>query len=77
MKTYNAKVSALLLAIDENYKKVSLEKYLSHKCRVLHLPYGAVWRAITGYATNKRNAKFISEKLSVSLEELFDEKKET
>ena len=74
MKLYNAKSDDLLLAIEKEYKKVSLEKYLSHKCRVLNIPYMIVWRAITGYSITGRNVKLISEKLSVSPKELFEEK---
>ena len=74
MKLYNAKSDDLLLAIEKEYKKVSLEKYLSHKCRVLNIPYMIVWRVITGYPITGRNVRLITEKLSVPANKLFKEK---
>ena len=74
MKLYNAKPDNLLLAIDAEYKKVSLEKYLSHKCRVLNIPYMIVWRCVTGLPVMSKSVRTISEKLSVSPKSIFEEK---
>ena len=73
MKSYVGKPDAILLLIEEKYKKVSLQKYLYLKCRLLSLPYITIWRAINGHTMSLATVKKISKILELSPNELFEE----